>query len=266
MNRRRLLAAVPTVAGLSGCLSGGRSTSEGPDDPDDGDRKQQSKETTPSPTDTRLAALGNPPTICEESIPETTGIPAVTDPAFADGWARTEVEPLYGDELDAEDPVVGVTVGDRARAYPLAVLWYHEVVNDDFGGPLVVTFCPLCRSGLVADAVIDGEATPFLVSGLLWKAPRIQTEAREKRGDVFGAGRDATEVRNRSNLVMFDTTTRSYWSQILATAICGPMEGETLCVRPSTFTSLGAWREEHPDTEVLLPPPHSATDPRGTIR
>jgi hypothetical protein len=124
----------------------------------------------------------------------------------------------------------------RARAYPLSILGWHEVVNDRLGGPLLVTYCPLCGSGVVADRRIgsgpgDGIVTSFGVSGLLW----------------------------RGNLVLYDRATGSLWSQLLGRAVRGPRTGERLRLLPSRLTTWGEWREGHPDTEVLLPPPRSDT-------
>ena len=167
------------------------------------------------------------------------GIPAIVDPRFGTDWSdfsttasnREGVEYRSNPTLDSEERVVGVERGGRARAYPLAVLNWHEIVNDDFGGPLLVTYCPLCGSGLTAERRVDGEETTFGVSGYLWNA----------------------------DLVMYDRATDSLWSQIMATAIRGPKTGRTLSLVPSTLTTWGAWTDSHPDTEVLLPPPVSGT-------
>jgi hypothetical protein len=153
------------------------------------------------------------------------GIPAITDPAFADDWSDADAT------LEDDERVVGVARGGEARAYPLGILDWHEVVNDSFGGPLLVTFCPLCGSGVTAVRRVDGEETRFGVSGKLW----------------------------RNDLVMYDAKTGSLWSQILATAIRGEETGTTLDLVPSTLTTWGAWREAHPGTSVLLPPPASGT-------
>jgi hypothetical protein len=58
---------------------------------------------------------------------------------------------------------------------------------------------------------------------------------------------------------MVDAATGSYWSQLLAQAICGPRTGDELAIRPSTVATWKAWRARRPSTEVLLPPPHSGT-------
>jgi hypothetical protein len=152
-------------------------------------------------------------------------IPAITDPVFGEDWSDVDAT------LEGADRVIGVAVDGNARAYPLPVLNWHEVVNDELGGPLLVTYCPLCGSGVTAERRVDGEVTTFGVSGYLWN----------------------------SDLVMYDDRTESLWSQILGKAVQGPQTGETLSFRPSTLTTWRQWREDHPDTRILLPPPASAT-------
>jgi hypothetical protein len=276
MNRRQALAALATAVGsggLAGCAgigAVGSTTETGTASGESGGGDSASR--TPDPT--RLARRGVPPTICEEDRPTDPGIYAVTDPVFGDDWRELSVadryRPVGVDESSGLAPahsVVGLTDGETARAFPVGILWHHEIVNtgseaaptDD---PVMVTFCPLCGSGLVASRVVAGDPTVFLVSGLLWKAPRIQTGAAEAEGTVFGAdssGGGTPSIRNNGNLVMSDRATESYWSQVLATGICGPAEGTELAVVPSTVTTWATWRESHPDTEVLLPPPHSGT-------
>lgn len=167
------------------------------------------------------------------------GILAITDPTFGPDWADTN------DYLTDESLVVGVERDGLARAYPLKMLVWHEVVNDvfpdpgtarsdpdgDAGTPLLVTYCPLCASGVVAERTVDGAALTLGVSGLLW----------------------------RDNTVMYDERTGSLWSQMLARSIRGELTGTTLGIYPSTVTTWGQWRGAHPDAEVLLPPPASNT-------
>ena len=213
-------------------------------------------------TEVPLAAQGFPSTVCEEEVNEEFHIRAIVEPAFGDDWSGLDIDSKYirnGDGLSASMTVVGLEAVDRARAYPLSVLWSHEIVNDDFGGPVMVTYCSLCRSGMVAERTVQGEGTVFGVSGLLWQAPEVNVRAAEQDGDVSGAtvNESDVDIRSSGNPVMYDEATRSYWSQILATAICGPMEGKDLALVPSTLTTWGEWRGDHPDTDLLLPPPHS---------
>ncbi len=263
--RRRLLAGIGAGFGaLAGCAGVETGPSDDPESPD-GDA-------TPNPTGTEtrstvsaptLAEQGRPQDICEaEVLPDSRQ--AIVDPAFATDWSivdeETDAVPGPG-RLTDDDAVVGMVDGDRARAYPIAAFWKYEAVDDDFGGPLLVTFCPICNSGMVASRVVDGETLTFDVSGQLWVPPRVYTRAAEEDGDVWAAERrDVAEdasVINSGNLVLYDLETGSFWSQLIATAICGEHRGTELTIRPSTLTTWREWREAHPDTDVLLPPPHS---------
>ncbi|ELZ77736.1 hypothetical protein C454_14620 [Haloferax gibbonsii ATCC 33959] len=228
-NRRRVLAALGAGVALSGCLG-----SDPPVADDDAGVDDASE-----PADTSDSTAGEYSGPFELPVPEDElrrgaskdAIPAITAPVFAADWSGfDEVDAT----LDDGDEVVGVELDGVARAYPLAVLNWHEIVNDDFDGrPVVVTYCPLCGSAVVADRLAGGEPTYFGVSGLLWM----------------------------SDLVMYDDRTNSLWSQVLATAIRGELTGETLSLLPSTISTWGEWRAAHPETEVLVPPPVS-----GTIR
>ena len=225
MRRRRYLQGVG--AGLAGVTAGCLDSSGS--EPVVGTSTDPVPDAAIAADSTRVATLDDPDLPLPSSelrrgAPEDA-IPAIVDPVFAEDWSGVD------HALAAGDRVIGVAVADAARAYPLSVLNFHEVVNDNFGGPLLVTYCPLCGSGVTAERVVDGEPTVFGVSGLLW----------------------------RSDLVLYDRETESLWSQLLATAVRGPKTGTSLALRPSTLTTWGEWRRSHPETQVLLPPPTSNT-------
>jgi hypothetical protein len=140
------------------------------------------------------------------------------------------------------DRVAGVVVNGAARAYPLAVLNGHEVVNDVLGGvPIAVTFSPLTDSVMVFDRRIAGEERLFRVSGLLWN----------------------------SNLVMYDVpadparragAAASLWSQLGMRAIAGPAARGPVRLEPLPDVNIASWRmwlAAHPDTTVILPEPQT---------
>ncbi len=235
MNRRRLLGAL--AAGALGSVAGCNSPSADASD----------RTATGQPTSTGERTSGRPPAdpislpVPEEDLVRAApkdAIPAITDPVFGEDWSGIEydVEHEQGTythtpRLEFEDEVLGVVRDGQVRAYPLRLLDWHEVVNDEFGAPVLVTYCPVCNSGLVADRRVDGEAAQFGVSGYLYRA----------------------------NLVMYEDRTDSLWSQLLATAIRGDATGTELAQYPSTLTTWGRWAGAHDDTEVLLPPPVSDT-------
>lgn len=267
MRRRRLLSAI-AVAGIAGCTTPAGSESD-PDastaDESAGDESEPDGSDRAAVDDTTLAERGFPATICEEEPMDEPGIYAIDDPAVDDNWDGLDVEDRYGDEgqLTDDSVVIGVERDGEVRAYPLSIVWYHEAVNDDLGGPLLVTYCPLCRSAMVADRTVDGEPAIFEVTGNLWTPPELQTLASEAENRTFGVTRDEAErveVRDSGNLVLVDDVTGSFWSQIIAEAICGPRTGDRLDPVAVSVVTWEEWRTEHPEGGVLLPPPHSGTE------
>ncbi|MFB6219362.1 MAG: DUF3179 domain-containing protein [Halobacteriaceae archaeon] len=251
MDRRTFLrlslgGAAGGVAGCAGRLTAPTATGGGAAPTEDGTTTADSDATTAT-TATTADSMGSVagaelPIPTEELVrgAPKNAIPAITDPVFGEDWSGVEITRsgrLTGNEevsrprLAADDAVIGVEREGAARAYPLKLLNWHEIVNDEFGGPLLVTYCPLCGTGVTAHRRVDGEPTVFGVSGYLYK----------------------------SNLVMFDQATESLWSQTAATAINGPKTGTTLSLLPSSITTWKAWTEAHPDTTVLRPPPESGT-------
>ena len=150
--------------------------------------------------------------------PPKDGIPPIDDPKFvplaeATGLADTE-------------PVVGFGVGDDLRAYPIRVLTWHEIVNDEVGGvPVAVTFCPLCNAAVVFDRRASGKVLDFGTTG---------------------------KLRN-SDLVMYDRQTESWWQQFTGEAIVGSMLGTKLTFLPARLESFARFRERAPNGKVLVP-------------
>jgi len=158
-----------------------------------------------------------PPEEIRDGGPAKDAIPAVRDPQF--------VKAGQAAFLEANDKVIGVVLEGRARAYPIKILNWHEVVDDSIEGtPLAVTFCPLVQGAAVyRRAVGDGQTLVFGVSGKLYQ----------------------------SNLVLYDVNTQSLWSQFDGRALTGPLAGQKLSAIPSTVTTWEAWSKKHPATDVL---------------
>ena len=148
--------------------------------------------------------------------PPKDGIPSIDEPKFA----------LLSDAnfLSTEDIVIGLEINGEAKAYPLFIMVWHEIVNDNVGGtPVAVTYCPLCYTNQVFERVIDDQEVEFGTSGKLYN----------------------------SNLVMYDRLTDSYWSQALGIAIAGELTGYQLKRIPFDVISWGDWKGIHPDSLVL---------------
>jgi hypothetical protein len=149
--------------------------------------------------------------------PPPDGIPPIDDPRF---------EPIAGADtwLEDGDPVLVVELDGRARAYPLAILTFHEIVNDTLAGrPILVTYCPLCNSAIAFDRTVDGEVLEFGTSGRLYQ----------------------------SNLVMYDRATRSLWAQFNGKAIVGDRLGTTLERLPVQLVAFADFADGWPDAQVL---------------
>ena len=149
--------------------------------------------------------------------PPKDGIPSIDEPKFvsvksASAW------------LKGNEPVVLLSAGDIARAYPLQILTWHEIVNDEIAGiPVAVTFCPLCYAALAFDRRIDGKTYSFGVSGML----------------------------RHSDMIMFDRETETLWQQLSGEAIIGDLTGTILEALPAQIISFDQFVDAYPGGEVL---------------
>jgi hypothetical protein len=152
--------------------------------------------------------------------PPKDGIPSIDNPKFqpvseADTW------------LNDDDLVLGLDYKGTVRAYPHRILNWHEIVNDKVGGERVlVTYCPLCRTGIAFKPIVNNEEVEFGTSGKLYN----------------------------SELVMYDRKTDSYWTQSLGKAILGESTGQVLKKVPLDTVRWKDWKKVHQDTQVLRKP------------
>ncbi len=139
-----------------------------------------------------------------------------------------------GGWLESDDLVVGyLDPTGNAWAFPVRVLNSREIVNDELGGePLVVTYCPLCGSGVV----FSREAI-----GIDPDAPELLTFSN-------------TSALFENDMVMVDRETGSYWWQVSGAGLVGPLTGAELRILPSNTTTFASWVEQHPDTAVMTRP------------
>ncbi|CAA0096102.1 Uncharacterised protein [Halioglobus japonicus] len=144
-------------------------------------------------------------------------IPAIDAPHFLEGTARDGV-------IGPDERVLAIEYNGVAKAYPIKILDLHQIVNDSFNGkPVAVTFCPLCGTGMVFASDVSGKVVTLGVSGLIYN----------------------------NNMLLYDGETESLWSQIMMTAVTGPMKGQTLKPLLSHHTTWGDWLETHPDSLLL---------------
>ena len=154
--------------------------------------------------------------------PGKDGIPAIDEPIFHAAHQPPEW-------LDDSEPVIALILQDAtgreyARAYPIQILIWHEIVNDELAGiPVAVTFCPLCNASLVFDRRLEGRVLDFGTTGRLRK----------------------------SDMVMYDRQTESWWQQFLGKAIVGELNGLELRLIPSRLMSWADFKTGWPEGQVL---------------
>jgi hypothetical protein len=148
--------------------------------------------------------------------PPPDGIPPIDDPQFVDAAAVDFLEP---DEL-----VLALEIDGDARAYPIQIMVWHEIVNDTVGDvPVAVTYCPLCNSAVAMDRRVRDRVLDFGTSGKLYQ----------------------------SALVMYDRQTESLWSHFTGEAIAGTLTSETLEFFPVATVAWEDWKTANPQGTVL---------------
>jgi hypothetical protein len=150
--------------------------------------------------------------------PPRDGIPAIDQPEFA---------PAAESTLPDNEPVIGLVLNGAARAYPLRILIWHEIVNDVVGGvPVAITYAPLSNTALVFDRRLDERVLEFGSTGKL----------------------------RHSGLIMYDRDTESWWQQFSGEAIVGELTGAQLAMLPARLESFATFRQRAPEARVHVPP------------
>lgn len=165
-----------------------------------------------------LSSLTIPRKEIHSGGPGKDGIPALSKPRF--------VKATAANFLTGADRIVGVATGKEATAYPIKILTWHEVVNDEVGKtPLAVTYCPLCDSVVAFDRRTRTGVREFGVSGLLYN----------------------------SNVLLYDRSTKGHplFSQMQGRGVSGAVAREPLTTVPAELTTWKAWKARYPDTLVL---------------
>ena len=205
------------------------------------DRVAQERQPSASPTATAAPEAGQPDeddeicflersvwktNLCKHSVPleeimaggpPRDGITPIDTPRFV----AVDASPEY---MQDDDPVIALEIDGDVRAYPLAILTQHEIVNDEVGGvPVTVTYCPLCNSAIVFDRRVDGRVLDFGTSGMV----------------------------RHSDLVMWDRQTESWWQQITGEAIVGELTGSQLEFIPAPVVSWDEFTRAYPGGMLL---------------
>ena len=209
-----LAASILLAPAIAGVSAGAEGTAAGQGKSGSGDR----------PNGFVLEKLEVPRAEIVQGGPARDSIPRVDDPHFASAAEASWVVP--------GNPVVGVALGGEARAYPVHILEYHQVINDEIGGvPVAVTYDPLAGSPAVFLRKVglgkEGKRTlRFGISGLVYQC----------------------------NFVLYDLETESLWSQLRGSSIAGSLAGTRLERVPARQVPLGAWLVRNPESKVLVRP------------
>jgi Protein of unknown function (DUF3179) len=181
--------------------------------------------TTPTPLPAERALPGFKTNTAKRSVelkdlqsggPAKDGIPAILNPKFISQAAANWLVP--------QEPVIALVVENEARAYPLQILIWHEIVNDTIGKtPVTVTFCPLCYSAIVFERRVGDRIYSFGVSGLL----------------------------RHSDMIMYDRQTETLWQQFNGEALVGDLTGTFLKQLPAQIVSYEQFRQAYPQGVVL---------------
>lgn len=145
-------------------------------------------------------------------------IPPVVRPVYVDVDKIEDIGPL--------EPVLSIGINGDFRAYPLRILLWHEIVNEDIGGvPVLISYCPLCNSGVVFDRRVEGRVLEFGNTGRL----------------------------RHKDMVMYDKQTESWWQQFTGQSMIGSLTGQTMKPLAARLESLEKFRARAPNGKVLVP-------------
>ena len=149
--------------------------------------------------------------------PARDGIPAIDRPRFILAKKAISV-------FSKSDRAIVVKKKNQIKVYPISILNWHEVVNDEIAGEkIVVTYCPLCGTGVVFSRQFNSMVRTFGVSGLLYQ----------------------------SDVLLYDRQTESLWSQLLRKAVTGPSKGKKLSIVESSHEPLQRALKKYPQAQVL---------------
>ena len=128
----------------------------------------------------------------------------------------------------SKEPVIAIEIKGQAKAYSLNILTMHEISNDILSGvPILVTYCPLCNSGIVYDRNLNFKGKDYLLEF------------------------EASGMLRKSDMVMLDRNTETLWQQLMGEAIVGELNTAILNILPSLIISVEEFFMRYPHGEIL---------------
>jgi hypothetical protein len=149
------------------------------------------------------------------------GIPPIDEPTF---WDKERAMQAFF----VHEPVIAVEINNEAKAYPLSILMFHEIVNDELGSvPISATYCPLCNAAIIFDRRLEHDGKEYLLD--------------------FGV----SGMLRKSDLVMWDRQTESWWQQFTGEALVGELAGASLDMISSMLISVEDFFLSYPEGRIL---------------
>ena len=203
--------------------------------------------------------------------PQPNGIPSIghegdwldwTSPTSPPEFISQEEASLW---LDEQEPVISIMLNGEAKAYPLQILTYHEIVNDSIGGiPIAITFCPLCNSAIAFDRRIllteehrtlqlqNNDQLIFSdLDDTLIEAYAFQNSHLPQFVTALEVTFGTSGLLYNSNLLMFDSKSSTLWSQIMGRANIGILTDARLLKYPAQIISFDEFQTSYPNALVL---------------
>jgi hypothetical protein len=198
-----------------------------------------------------------------ESIPSEVPGFSLNDMRFmyneltSTGVGRNGIGPVYkpvfmpvadaGLSMDNHEPVFVVHYpGGITRVYPQSIMVWHEVVNDVLPNPELTSAQRTYGTNQPPRAESAGNNYTISYSPLTGTIMAFKSRA----GRFPSAFGNEGKLLN-ANLVMFDHSSGSLWSQILAACIDGPLAGKRLERYPVYWMRWGGVKNRYPSAQVL---------------
>ena len=203
--------------------------------------------------------------------PQPNGIPSIGHEGDWLDWTPPTSPPEFISQEEAslwlgeQEPVISIMLNGEAKAYPLQILTYHEIVNDSIGGiPIAISFCPLCNSAIAFDRRIllteehrtlqlqNNDQLIFSdLDDTLIEAYAFQNSHLPQFVTALEVTFGTSGLLYNSNLLMFDSKSSTLWSQIMGRANIGILTDARLLKYPAQIISFDEFQTSYPNALVL---------------
>ena len=161
----------------------------------------------------------------------------------------------------AKDIVLGLTVNNESRAYPLPLLNRELIVQQElWRKPVLIALESPSLTVVAFDRLLDGRVLSFTIE-------KSNSETTDLENDLIKRENVSSEITNEwpnyQALFIRDRQTNSLWRAISGHCEAGELVGKQLQPIPSSLGFWFAWSRFYPMGEVMLP--QAATDVNQTL-